>query len=385
MGGRDQAAGGGPIDPGDADAGRRRGRRDPPPVVPRQSEDRLSGRFRRSASLLFFLALVAVAASAVGFLYLQAELDRPTERSREGPGILEVHPGSSFRSVVAALADSGWVRRPRMLALWARLTGVDRGIQVGLYRLPEDASPRELIERIAGGEVEQVRVTIPEGWREERILALLADSLQASPAAVRAAAADSAWIASLGIPSGRLEGFLFPETYLFPRTYPPREAIARMVEEFQRRFDEPMRKRAEALGLSVGEVVALASIVEAEATLEEEMPRIAGVFHRRLDLGWKLEADPTVLYALGRSAGPVLHRDLEVESDYNTYRVAGLPPGAIGNPGDAALAATLWPDSTRRDLYFVARGDGSHVFSRTLAEHNAARRRVRAMRRDGSR
>jgi UPF0755 protein len=130
--------------------------------------------------------------------------------------------------------------------------------------------------------------------------------------------------------------------------------------------------------MSREDVVILASIIQAEAALEEEMPRISAVFHNRLAKGWRLEADPTVLYALGRSRGPVLHRDLEVDSPFNTYRVVGLPAGPIGNPGSEALRAALWPDSGRGEYYFVARGNGEHVFSRTLAEHNKARAQVRA-------
>lgn len=345
----------------------------------------MNGRPRRRVvlALLALAALLGAGAGAVA--WFRAELDRPTARSLRGPGALEVLPGHTFRTVVASLADSGWVRRPRAVALWGRLEKIDRGIQAGRYRLPKGATPREVIERIAAGEVERVRVTIPEGWRQERILELLADSLGAPLRGLREAAADGDWIASLGVPGESLEGFLYPETYHFPPGYPARDALARMVEEFHRRFDDRMRARAARLGLTQGEAVALASIVQAEATLKEEMPRIAGVFHRRLALGWKLEADPTVLYALGRSAGPVLYRDLEVESAYNTYRTAGIPPGAIGSPGAAALEATLWPDTVRRDLYFVARGDGSHIFSRTLAEHNEARGRIRASRRSGSR
>lgn len=288
-----------------------------------------------------------------------------------------------MRSVAEALADSGWVREPLLPSLWGRRAGLDRKIQPGRYRLPKGSSPRDVILRIASGRVEMTRFTIPEGWREVRILDVLADSLEAPHADVRAAAEDSSWIRSLGIPRASLEGYLFPETYLFPKEYAARAAIKGMVREADARFDATMRRRAERLGWNRDQVVTLASIVQAEAARSAEMPRIAAVFHNRLRRGWKLEADPTVLYALGRVTGPVLYKDLEADSPYNTYRARGLPPGPIGNPGTDALRAVLWPDSMRDEMYFVAKGDGEHTFSRTLAQHNMKRRALRAAVRKG--
>jgi UPF0755 protein len=241
-----------------------------------------------------------------------------------------------------------------------------------------------VIVEIASGRVETTRLTIPEGWREDRILDALADSLEIPNVGVREAAADSAWIRSLGIPRPALEGYLFPETYVLPKEYEPRAAIMKMVREADERFDSAMQARANRLGWRRDQVVTLASIVQAEAARTEEMPRIAAVFLNRLREGWKLEADPTVLYALGRTLGPVLYKDLDVDSPYNTYRRGGLPPGPIDNPGADALRAVLWPDSLRNEWYFVASGNGEHTFSRTLAEHDAKRRALHAAARKGS-
>jgi UPF0755 protein len=182
----------------------------------------------------------------------------------------------------------------------------------------------------------------------------------------------------MGVPGARLEGYLFPETYRFPRNSDPHLVLGRLVEEANRRFDQAMHRRAVELGMSRDDAVILASVIQAEAAVVDEMPRISAVFHNRLAKGWRLEADPTVLYAHGRLRGPVLHRDLEIDSPFNTYRVVGLPAGAIGNPGSAALRAALWPDSGRGEYYFVAKGNGEHTFSRTLAEHNRARNEIRA-------
>jgi UPF0755 protein len=277
-----------------------------------------------------------------------------------------------------ALADSGWIRQPRLLAAWGRSAGLDRRILPGRYHFRKGSTPQEALREIASGRVETTRITIPEGWREERILETLADSLEVPADAVRAAAGDSSWIRSLGLPRPMLEGYLFPETYVFPKTLEPREALRTIVREADSRFDEGMRRRAERIGWSRDRVVILASIVQAEAARLEEMPRIAAVYRNRLRDGWKLESDPTVLYALGRSAGPVTYKDLAVDSPYNTYRVGGLPPGPIDNPGADALKAVLWPDSSREEWYFVAKGDGEHAFTRSLAEHDRMRRAIRA-------
>ncbi len=335
----------------------------------------------RSRTLLCRLGLSIAAAGAVllAIVFLvHLELDRPTRRSRSGPGTIRVTPGSSLRAVTEDLARAGWIGHSRLLAEWGRRRRLDQRILPGRYRLGRGWSPRRILEEIGAGRVETAKVTIPEGWREAQVLEILADSLECDPGELRAAARDSLWVRGLGIARGRLEGHLFPETYILPKEYDPRAALARMAREADRRFDPALRRRAAQLGWGRDSIVTLASIIQAEAALEEEMPRIAAVFLNRLRMGWKLEADPTVLYALGRFAGPPLKRDLDVESPYNTYRVRGLPPGPICNPGSAAIRAVLWPDSGRTEFFFVAKGEGAHAFSRTLKEHNEARRRVRA-------
>lgn len=331
-------------------------------------------------TLLLRLGLSLTGALAVTLLaafFIHAELDRPTARSKSGPGTVRVKSGASLRAVTQDLAEAGWIGSPRLIAEWGKRRRLDRRIMPGRYRLERGWTPRRIIEDIAAGRVETARITIPEGWREAQVLELLADSLECDRSELRAAAADSSWVRGLGIAAGRLEGYLFPETYLMPKEFDPRGALAKLVAEADRRFDPAMRGRAAHLGWERGDVVTLASIVQAEAALAEEMPRIASVFLKRIEMGWRLEADPTVLYALDRFTGPPLKRDLGVVSPYNTYRVRGLPPGPICNPGSAAIRAVLWPDSGRTEFYFVAKGGGAHAFSRTLREHNEARRRAR--------
>ena len=239
---------------------------------------------------------------------------------------------------------------------------------------------REILRVLVEGRTRRLFVTIPEGWLLARILPRLAEALRVPESELVAAASDPALARSLGIPAQGLEGYLFPETYAFEYGMPVRDALVHMARMCLDRFDENRRQRAAELGLSLHEVLTLASIVQAEAARVEEMPRIAAVYHNRLRQHRRLEADPTAAYAGGRTGQRLLERDLLVESPYNTYRHAGLPPGPICSPGLASIDAVLHPLAGCEDLYFVARGDGTHIFSRTLAAHNRAREMIRRSR-----
>jgi len=177
-----------------------------------------------------------------------------------------------------------------------------------------------------------------------------------------------------------LEGYLFPDTYLVPYGARARDAVDMMLSRMDRVFGDSLFARAAQQGMTPNQVLTLASIVEAEARVPDERPRVAAVYRNRLRRGMRLEADPTVAYAMGGYRGRLLYADLEVDSPYNTYRKAGLPPGPICSPGEAAIHAALYPAPDTSSLYFVARGDGSHIFTRTLREHLAAVKSVRAER-----
>jgi UPF0755 protein len=301
-----------------------------------------------------------------------------------GPGGLpretEVHKGETLREVEARLETMGILSRRSPLALWGRITGLDRRIKAGLYVFTPAQSAREILKALVEGRTRRLYVTIPEGWWLDRILPRLGEALRIPGDELASAAADTAWVVSLGLPGPGLEGYLFPETYAFEYGMPAREVLGYMVRMCLARFDEPRRQRAASLGLSLHDVLTLASIIQAEAAIEEEMPRISAVYHNRLRQRRRLEADPTVAYALRHMGQRLWERDLRVDSPYNTYRRAGLPPGPICSPGLASIDAALHPLERCQDLYFVARGDGSHVFSRTLAAHNRAREAIRRAR-----
>jgi UPF0755 protein len=317
------------------------------------------------------LAALAAVVLAVGWLWLAS---RPPERGE--PARVVVEPGTPVRALAVRLEEARVVRSARLFELWVRAVGDAGSIHAGTYEIPAGASLPGVIDMLRTGRTLLASVTIPEGLRLEQQAGIAARQLGIDSAAFVAAATDSLLADSLGIDAPTLEGYLFPETYRVDPSTDARELVRLMVGEFQRAFGDSWQARADSLGRSVAEIVTLASIVEEEARVPEERPVIAGVFWNRLEEGMKLEADPTVQYALGSHRQRVLYRDLEVDSPYNTYLYPGLPPGPIASPGRASLEATLYPDSVSY-LYFFATGDGGqHTFSETFAEHNRKRREL---------
>ncbi len=324
----------------------------------------------RPVSLVAILILLAGLA-AVGWLWWSS---RPAAPEGSAPALVMVEEGTTVRDLGRRLEDLGVIRSALLFELWLRARGDAGRIQAGTYRLTGDRPLPAIIDMLVEGETALVEVTVPEGLRMEQIAGIVARSLGADSAAFVAAATDSTLADSLGVSAPTLEGYLFPETYRVDPSTTAREMARIMADQFREVFDAAWRARAESLGFTVDQIVTLASIVEEEARVPEERKTIAGVFWNRLGMGMRLEADPTVQYALGGHRERVLYRDLEVDSPFNTYRYAGLPPGPIASPGRSALEATLYPDSVPY-LYFVATGDGGrHAFSETLAEHEAKRR-----------
>lgn len=290
--------------------------------------------------------------------------------------------GASTAAIARRLAAAGLIRSPLAFQLYVRGRGLDGRLRAGTYALSPAMDVPQLVGVLVEGRVLTDRVTIPEGYTVAQVVQLLARRGLAREDELRAALAERArrWPYLPRVPLREpLEGYLFPDTYLFPRGASAGEMVDAMLSRFERAMRPEWRRRAAELGLTVHQVVTLASIVEREARVPEERPVIAAVFHNRLRRGMRLDADPTVLYALGRTAGPLTRADLAVDSPYNTYRHAGLPPGPIANPGAAALEAVLYPADVDY-LYFVRLPDdsGRHAFARTLAEHQRNVQRYRA-------
>ncbi len=295
-------------------------------------------------------------------------------------------PGSTAGAVASRLEASGIVEDRRAFLHAARRQDALRRLQAGLYRFGEPLTPNEVAARLAAGEVSRNWVTLPEGLDVRDTSARLAGAGMGDAAALEAAFRNPELAASLIgdlDPDARdLEGYLFPNTYDVPPGARPEEIAGMLVGRLRDAWEGERGDRAAALGTSLREAATLASIIEKETGAAGERSLISGVFHNRLDRGMRLQTDPTVLFAMragGDFGNDIRRRDLGLDSPYNTYRHAGLPPGPIASFGLAALDAALEPEETPF-LYFVSRNDGTHQFSRTLREHNRAVQRFQIRR-----
>ena len=285
--------------------------------------------------------------------------------------VFEVGAGESLPEIARRLEEAGLVRHRLAVECLGRARELAGRLQRGEYRLSPALSPGEILERIASGRVIDYEVAFPEGFTAAQFADRLAAAGLADRDAFLAVVRDPAVPAQLGVEGGSLEGYLFPETYRFPRGLAPIELARAMVGQFQAAWTG-IAPRAKERGLSMREVVILASLIEKETGAPDERPLIASVFLNRLRRGMRLETDPSVIYGIADFDGNLRRRDLEDPANpFNTYRIPGLPPGPIASPGAASLRAVVEPAETQY-LYFVSRNDGSHAFSKTYAEHLAA-------------
>jgi UPF0755 protein len=299
--------------------------------------------------------------------------------SPDGTARVVIPPGATMRQAAESLAQQGVIRVPSLFAWYASFTDRDRSIKPGTYLVNRRNSWNEVIDALVEGRGQVHVVTIPEGWDVRTMVPAIAEVMEVEPESLTAAMQDSSLLRRVGSATDNLEGYLFPETYLMPDGADARTIVRMLVTEFERRWMPEWNDRLIELGMTRNQVITLASIIEREARVAAERPVISAVYHNRLERGMRLQADPTIQFALGRRAGRVLYRDLEINSPYNTYRRTGLPPGPIASPGAASIEAALYPDDVPW-LYFVAHPDGHHLFRATLREHNEAVRRMRALR-----
>ncbi len=288
--------------------------------------------------------------------------------------VLDIAEGTSFSAVARRLREHRMIKSDWAFVWMGRLRGLDRNIIPGEYEFHGGMTSAAILTKLATGAVRRYAVTIPEGFSARQIAGVLHDKQLADRAEFIRLTRDPAFLRTLALSVNDLEGYLFPDTYFFARHMEPETMMKAMVSRFKQIVTEAYRARAEALGLSLHQVVTLASVIEKETARPDERVLISGVFHNRLRRKIPLQSDPTVIYALHDFDGDLRKHDLLIESPYNTYRILGLPPGPIANPGKAAIHAALYPASTDY-LYFVSRNDGSHEFSATLAEHKHAVRK----------
>lgn len=324
----------------------------------------------RLLGLIFWAVLGAVTVLGLAlYADYRAFLETPLGEQTEAE--FSVEPGDSIQRVALRLVSMGLMDSPLYFRLHARLTGQAGRIQVGEYRIGPEDTPATLLAAMASGKVLQRTLTVVEGWTFRQ----LREALAAHPQIHQTLGdrSDAEIMAELGHPDQHPEGRFFPDTYHFPSGFTDLEFLQRAHQRMAEVLAEAWAQRIQGLPLkSPDEALILASIVERETGQSGERREVAGVFIRRLEQDWLLQTDPTVIYGLGESFdGNLRRRDLETDTPYNTYTRKGLPPTPIAMPGRASLEAAVNPASGDA-MYFVARGDGSHVFSRTLAEHNRA-------------
>jgi peptidoglycan lytic transglycosylase G len=350
-------------------------------------------------ALLTLLIVACLAGGALAYLigrtdvqaevrdYALGQLDSPaSEDAREVT--FTVHPGESASEIAAGLEETGLVTSASSFQILARMRGVQGKLRSGKFSLSPSMTPTQILDVLTDGELSGTVVILPGSRAAE-----IADQLSARGivnrdefvALIREGEFDNDFL--LDRPEGAsLEGYLAPGTYQFAKDTPAREVIQRLLDKFGEDYTLEMREKTAERGLTVHQLVTLASIVEREIMRPEERPMVAGVYMNRLNLGMKLQADPTVQYAIAgqypkhTAAGywkvGLTDADLDYNSPYNTYRYDGLPPGPISNPGAPSMAAVL--DPTKSDyFYFVAKPDGTHAFAKTLQEHNANVARIK--------
>jgi len=287
-----------------------------------------------------------------------------------------VPPGSSLGIAAESLARAGVIRSPRLFRLYAFIRHDDRDVKPGTYMLHRNSGYSFALDAIRSGKGLVHVVTIPEGYSLTQIITLFNARLGLSSESLEVAVRDTALLHRLDIPTPTIEGYVFPDTYIFPEQTTARSAIAAGVRRFEQVWLPEWTTRLDTIGLSRHDVLTLASIVEKEARLPEERPVIAAVYMNRLRDRMLLQADPTVQHALPEHQSRVLYKHLEVESAYNTYKHPGLPPGPIASPGRASIVAALYPANVPYK-FFVALPDGHHEFRSDFASHESARRLAR--------
>ncbi|WP_321367725.1 endolytic transglycosylase MltG [uncultured Desulfuromusa sp.] len=326
---------------------------------------------------LWFVSFVILLIPALAFIFY-AFLFSP--QSPEKLVQIQIQSGTGLNKVASELQATGVIRSALALKLLARWNHQSGKIQAGNYQFKNPASPREILDRLIQGDVEKVSLTIPEGFTLQQIIARMAEKGFGKQEKLSKLVYDTNFIQSLGINAESLEGYLFPETYLFAEGIDEKALLKMMVTQFRSYVDSELMRDAEKLGLTLHQWLTLASIIEKETGIVAEMPLISSVFHNRLKRDIPLQTDPTVIYGIKDFDGNITRKHLQTPTPYNTYLNRGLPPGPIASPGLAALQAAVHPAETNF-LYFVARGDGGHTFSKTLKEHNIAVREYLKQRR----
>ena len=340
----------------------------------KQNPHRLPGITKKTLLLgTAFFVLSCLLLTAIWARYSLQPVEKVGEKQ-----IFVVKKGATLKQVAVDLKNAGIIRSSTIFRLAGRFMEYDNQIKTGEYQLNSAMPPMSILEILKNGRIVIHSVTIPEGFNLDQIAELLDQKGLVNKEAFMEQAKDKALTVRLGFSGKTLEGYLYPDTYRFPRDESPEKVIGVLVKRF---WDivSPLGQQIKDSGMTLTQVITLASMVEKETGSSKERPMIARVFLNRLKENMRLESDPTVIYGIPEFNGNITKKDLKTETPYNTYIIKGLPPGPIANPGMAAINAVLNP-AEGNYYYFVSKNDGTHFFSKTLTEHNRAVRRFQKIR-----
>lgn len=337
-----------------------------------------------AATVLLLIAALGVG----GWLYTQKNTLLAFAVAAKGDSTetvtVVIPKGAGPKQIAKILEEKGVIGDQTLFYRWVRFVAKKQAaLKAGEYELSPSMTPEQIVALLEVGKPPEVKFTIPEGLRKEEVAAIIADAGFSTKEKLLAAMNDAKTVAAFGVPSkgadgregsvsGGIEGYLFPDTYQFPKGTPPEKILKKMRARLDEVIDDKMKARMKELDWDLHKVLTLAAIVEKETGAKEERPRISAVFHNRMKRGMKMQTDPTVIYGIPNYDGNIRKDDLLRDHPYNTYVIKGLPPGPIAQPGLEAIKAALWPMDTN-DIFFVAKGDsGAHEFCPTLECHNAA-------------
>jgi len=309
---------------------------------------------------------------AVTFLIIFATSLLSTNNRNINSSIVTIEKGMSLNSVAKLLYDQDIISNQNIFKFKVVLRGLDSKIPTGKFLVNGNVSDAKLIDLFFKKGPIKLKLTIPEGTQSEQLFNNI-NSLLETDYNFSEYFKSKKILNKFNIQGKTLEGYLYPDTYYLYHNSSPEEIINLLLVEFWNQFDKNLQDRAKQLGFSIHEVVTLASIIEGEAMLDNERSTISSVYHNRLKINMKLQADPTIQYIISGPPKTLSNRDLRIKSDYNTYQNYGLPPGPINNPGIKSITAALYPEDTNF-LFFVAQGDGSHAFTTNEKDHEEAKR-----------
>ena len=292
---------------------------------------------------------------------------------------IRIGNGATLSNISSKLSKKGIITNRWVFEFLVKIKGLDKSMQAGTFRISDVRTNSDVINNIVFGAPERKKITFLEGWNIEQVAKHLSEKMDFNYLEVLELFSNEKLIKDLQLSAGTLEGYLFPETYYFFEGVDKISVIRRLVKEHKMFWNDNNLAKADSLGFSPYEIITLASIIEGEAIYDSERPIISAVYHNRLRIGMKLQADPTVQYIIDDGPRRLLNKDLRIKSPYNTYMYQGLPPGPINSPGKQSLIAALNPQDNDY-LYFVAKGDGFHTFSRNEKEHERAKRAFQRVR-----